>query len=53
MISSIFQELFSVKIQANMSGQEKKRQRIYDSLNAETKKTFLCLSYIKKRIFLN
>ena len=40
MISSIIQTLF-IKIQPNMSEQEKKRQRIYYFLNAETKpKTF-------------
>ena len=36
MLSSIIQALF-IKIQPNMSEQEKKRQRIYDLLNAETK----------------
>ena len=37
-----------------MSDQEKKWQRIYDLLNAETKPKFLCLSYIKqkKKFFL-
>ena len=59
MISSIIQPLFKIKIQPNMSGQEKKGQRIYDLLNAETKPKFLCLLYTKqtktfysKRIFL-
>ena len=28
---------FFIKIQPNMSGQEKKQQRIYDLLNAKTK----------------
>ena len=32
-----------------MSEQEKKRQRIYDLLNAETKPKFLCLLYTKQR----
>ena len=32
-----------------MSDQEKKRQRIYDLLNAETKKKFLCLPYTNLR----
>ena len=32
-----------------MSEQEKKRQRIYDLLNAETKPKFLCLPYTKQR----
>ena len=32
-----------------MSKQEKKQQRIYDLLNAETKPKFLCLLYIKQR----
>ena len=36
MISSIIQALF-IKIQPNMSEREKKRQRTYDLLNAETK----------------
>ena len=36
MISSIMQALF-IKIQSNMSEQEKKRQRIYDLLNTEIK----------------
>ena len=30
-----------------MNEQEKKRQRIYDLLNAETKAKFLCLPYAK------
>ena len=30
-------EYFFIKIQPNMIGQEKKRQRIFDLLNAETK----------------
>ena len=38
MIRSIIQALFFfIKIQPNMSDQEKKWQRIYDLLNAETK----------------
>ena len=43
MISSIIQALFlKIKIQSNMSKQEKKQQRIYVLLNAETKpKEFL------------
>ena len=36
MIISI-DKLFFIKIQPNMSEQEKKRQRIYDLLNTETK----------------
>ena len=32
-----------------MSEQEKKRQRIYDLLNAETKPMFLCLLYTRQR----
>ena len=32
-----------------MSDQEKKRQRIYDLLNAEIQPKFLCLSYRKRR----
>ena len=34
-----------------MSEQEKKRQRIYDMLNAETKPNFLCLPYTKQKFF--
>ena len=37
MTSSIIQVFLKIKIQPNMSEQEKKRQRIYDLLNAETK----------------
>ena len=51
MMSSIFQELFKIKIQPNMNEQEKKRQRIYDLLNAETKPKILCLPYSKQRTF--
>ena len=36
MISSIIQALF-IKMQPNMSEEEKKQQRIYDLLNTETK----------------
>ena len=32
-----------------MSEQEKKLQRIYDLLNAETKSKFLCLPFTKQR----
>ena len=32
-----------------MSEQEKKLQRIFDLLNAETKPKFLCLPYTKQR----
>ena len=49
MISSI-QALKKIKIQPNMSEQEKKRQRIFGFLNTETKPTFLCLPYTKQRI---
>ena len=37
MISSIIQAFFKIKIQPNTSEREKKRQGIYDLLNAETK----------------
>ena len=47
MISSIFLELFF--IQPNKSEQEKKRRRIYDLLNVETKLKFLFLQYTKQR----
>ena len=47
---SIIQALF-IKIQPNMSEQEKKQQRIiYDLLNTETKPDFLCLVYTKQRL---
>ena len=49
MISSIIQAPFEIEIQPNMSEQEKKRQRIYDLLNAETKLKYLCLPYTKQR----
>ena len=54
MISSIIQALFKkIKIQPDMSEQEKKRQRIYDLLNAETKpKFFLSTVYKAKKKFL-
>ena len=32
-----------------MNEQEKKRQRIYDLINADTKLKFLCLPYTKQR----
>ena len=35
-----------------MSEQEKKRQRIYELFNVETKLKFLCLSYTKHRNIL-
>ena len=35
-----------------MSEQGKKRQRIYDLLNAETKPKSLCSPYTKQKIFL-
>ena len=35
MISSIIQALFLIKIQSNMSEQDKKWQRIYDLLHAK------------------
>ena len=34
-----------------MSEQEKKRQRIYDLLNAKTKPKFICLLYTKQTKF--
>ena len=45
----LFKHFLEINIQFNMSEQEKKRQRIYDFLNAETKQKFLCLPYIKQR----
>ena len=49
MISSIIQALFKIKIQLNMCEQEKKQQRIYNLLNAETKLKFLYPPYTKQR----
>ena len=40
---------FKIKIQPNMSEQEKKRAGIYDLLKAKTKPKFLCLLYTKQR----
>ena len=36
-----------IKIQPNMSEQEKKQQRNYELLNADTKPKFLRLPYVK------
>ena len=41
MNKSNIQALFFINIQPNMSEQEKKQQRIYDLLNAETKPLFI------------
>ena len=49
MINSIIQALFKIKIQPNISEQEKKRQRILDLLNTETKPNFLCLPCTKMK----
>ena len=49
MINSIIKVLFRIKIQPYNSKQEKKRQRIYHLLNAETKQKFLCVLYTKQR----
>ena len=52
MISSIILALFKIKIQPNMSEQEKKRQRIYHLLNAEIKPKFpVYRIQSKRRIF--
>ena len=48
MINSIIQNNL-IKIQRNMSDQEKKQQRIYDLLNAERKSKCLCLQETKQR----
>ena len=48
MITSIIHALFFIKIQPNMSEQEKKQ---HDLLNVETKPKFLCLPYTKQRTF--
>ena len=49
-LAVLFKNFFKkIKIQPNMSEQEKKRQRIYDLLHAETKPKFLCLPYTKQR----
>ena len=52
LIGSFIQALFKIKIQSYMSEQEKKRQRIFDLLNAGTKLKFLCLASTKQRNFL-
>ena len=39
----LFKHLKKIKLQPKMNEQEKKRQRIYDLLNAETKLKSLCL----------
>ena len=49
MISSNIQAILKIKILPNMSEKEKKRQRIYDLLNAETKPKIFCLSYTMQR----
>ena len=49
MITSIIQMLFKIKIQPNMSEQEKKRQKNYDLFNSETKLKFLCQPYTKQK----
>ena len=46
MISAIIYALFK---NLNSIGRKKKRQRIYDFLNAETKPKFLCLPYTQYR----
>ena len=43
--------MFKIKIQPTISKQEKKRQRIYDLLNAETKPKFPCLQNKEKNLF--
>ena len=48
-LALLLKHFFEIKIQPNMSDQEKKRQRIYDMLYAETKPQFLCLPYSKRR----
>ena len=49
-MSSIIQALFFlIEIQLNMCEQKKKRQRIYDLLNAKTKPKFICLTYTKQK----
>ena len=40
---------FLIKIQPNMNEQEKKQQRTYDLLSAETMPKCLCLSYTKQK----
>ena len=48
--------LFFIKIQPNMSEQEKKQQTIYELLNLETKSKFLCLqskeNFLQRNCFL-
>ena len=49
MISSNIQALFKIKIQPNMLDEVKKRQRIYDLLNPETKLKVIFWTYTKQR----
>ena len=44
-----YSSTFKIKFQPNMNEQEKKRQGIYDLLNAKTKTNLLCLPYKKRR----
>ena len=46
-LALLFKHLF-IKIQPNMSDQEKKPQKIYDLLNANTKPKFLCLLHTRR-----
>ena len=50
MISQITEVHLFIKIQPNISEQEKKRQSLNDFLNAETKLKFLRQPYIKQII---
>ena len=40
---------YIIKIQSNKSEQRRKRERIYDLLNAENKSNILCRRYTKQR----
>ena len=48
-LAQLFKHSFKIKIQPYVSEQEKKRQRIYDLLNAETQPKFLCQPYTKQK----
>ena len=49
-LTLLFKHFLKIKIQTNMNKPEKKRQRIYDLLNAETKPKFPCLTNTRQII---
>ena len=50
-IAKLFKH-FLIKSHLNISEQEKKRQKVYDLFNTETKPNFLCMLYTKQRKFI-